>query len=557
MQWSERRQYMKIIGRITMLAALLGLVAYVGTASAGGSAIFTDVTDHAGVGNKGHGKGIAFYDYNNDGYADIFVSNKGGANALYENMKDGTFTEVTDQAGVTDIGFAMGSMFGDLNNDGIPDLYVPKGGRTEIESNRLFMGLGDGKFADVTKEAGVGCKEFSYGSLMCDFDHDGKLDLLVVNYGVDQKNRLFHNISNGKDIRFEEVTDSAGLVKKGWSWSAQTADVDNDGWADLYISRGRYPAGQPNIMYLNRSTPGNIKFVDFSAESGLQDKNWALGAAFADYDNDGNVDCFLSNYVGPNKLFKGDGTGHFVETTHIAGLDDRVDHWGKGPAWGDVNNDGWLDLYEGDCKFSNQLYINNHDGTFTNATEDNPAVKLETVRTKGTAFADYDNDGDLDLYAINWAVSNKLFRNDTNNGNWLQVDVKGTVSGTDAVGAKVTVYDAGHIGDKAHMLADREVQTSTGFCSENMHVQHFGLSSDKTYDVETVYPSGLIALATDVKTGQRITMTEPTSLAMQKELYPTAKIAAGKRFPLSVAVVAPDAPAETTDVLNAKADIVE
>jgi len=545
---------MKILGRFMMLAALIGLVGYVGTATAGKS-IFTDVTENAGVGDKGHGKGIAFFDYNADGYADIFVSNKGGANVLYKNTQDGKFVEATDQAGVTDTGFAMGSMFGDLNNDGIADLYVPKGGRTEIESNRLFMGIGDGKFVDVTKEAGVGCKEFSYGSLMCDFDHDGKLDLLVVNYGVGQKNRLFHNVSEGSKILFDEVTDEAGLVHTGWSWSAQTADVDNDGWADLYVSRGRYPAGEPNIMYLNRSTPGSIKFVDFSAQSGLDDHNWALGAAFADYDNDGNVDCFLSNYVGPNKLFKGDGTGHFVETTHVAKIDDRPDHWGKGPVWGDVNHDGYLDLYEGDCKFSNQLYLNNGDGTFANATEDNPAIKLETVRTKGTAMADYDNDGDLDLYAINWAVANRLFQNQTNDKNWLQVDVKGTLSGSDAVGAKVTVYESGHVGDKSHMLANREVQTSTGFCSQNMHAQHFGLSAANTYDVETTFPSGLIALSLDVSTGQRITVTEPTSLAMQKELYPTAKIDAGKRFPLSVAVVAPDAPAETTDVLNAKADI--
>ncbi len=542
---------MKLLGRFMMLAMVVGVVVYATSAAAGKGVIFKDVTDAAGVADKGHSKGIAFYDYNRDGFADIFVSNKGGANVLYMNKKDGTFAEVTDAAGVTDTGFAMGSVFADFDNDGIADLYVPKGGRTEIEANRLFRGLGDGKFADVTKEAGVGCKQFSYGSLACDFDHDGKLDLLVVNYGVGQKNRLFHNESTPGKMAFTEVTDESGLVHTGWSWSAQTADVNNDGWTDLYISRGRYPAGEPNIMYINASVPGKIRFVDFSKQSGLDDANWALGAAFADYDNDGNIDCFLSNYVGPNKLFKGDGTGHFVDTTHIAKLDDRPDHWGKGPCWGDINHDGFVDLYEGDCKFANQLYVNNGDGTFTNVTEQNPDVKLETVRTKGTAMADYDNDGDLDLYAVNWAVKNALFQNQTNDSNWLQVDCAGTVSNKDGVGTKVRVYEAKHMGDKAFYEGSREVMTSTGFCSQNALTQHFGLSADKTYDVEAVFPSGLIAYALDVKAGQRITITEPSSLAEQTEKYPLAVANAGQRFPLSQFVMAPWTPS-TSDVLNAK-----
>jgi len=543
---------MKIIGRFTMLALMVGVIVYATTATAGKGSIYTDVTDAAGVGDKGHGKGIAFYDYNKDGFADIFVSNKGGANVLYMNKKDGAFENVTDAAGVSDTGFAMGSCFGDLDNDGIADLYVPKGGRVEIEANRLFRGIGNGKFEDVTKMAGVGCKEFSYGSLMNDFDHDGRLDLLVINYGVGQKNRLFHNeTKKAGEIIFREVTDEAGLVQTGWSWSAQTADMNNDGWTDLYISRGRYPAGEPNICYLNASVPGKVRFVDFSKESGIDDANWALGAAFADYDNDGNIDCYLSNYVGPNKLYKGDGTGHFVETTHIAGLDDRPDHWGKGPVFGDINHDGYVDLYEGDCKFANQLYINNGDGTFTNVTEENPDVKLETVRTKGTAMADMDNDGDLDLYAVNWAVKNALYQNNTNDSNWLQVDCAGTVSNRDAVGAKVRVYPSGHLGDKALMAGGREVMTSTGFCSQNMLTQHFGLSAAKTYDVEAVFPSGLIAYALDVKTGQRIKVTEPSSLAQQKELYPMAVANAGQRFPISEAVMAPWTPANS-DVMNAK-----
>ena len=544
------------MGRFMMLALVIGLVMYAGSAGAGKSlTIFSDVTEKAGVGDKGHGKGIAFYDYDKDGFTDIFVSNKGGHNVLYHNEKDGTFKDATVAAGVYDTGFAMGSVMGDMDNDGIADLYVAKGGRIEIDSNRVYRGIGGGKFDDVTASSGAGVKDFTYGSLLCDFDHDGRLDLFLSNYGVGKKNRLFHNESKPGKIAFREVTDEAGVSAPGWSWSSTTADVNEDGWDDLYVSRGRYPNGEPNKLYLNVSTPGKIRFADFSKESGLDDKDWALGSAFGDYNNDGHVDVYISNYVGPNKLFKGDGTGHFTEVTHFAKLDDKPDHWGKGPCWGDINNDGLIDLYEGDCKFANQLYLNNGDGTFTNVTEDNPAAKYETVRTKGTALADYDQDGDLDLYVINWAVANGLLRNETNDGNWLEVDCSGTVSNRDAVGTKVRVYSAGQMGDKKHMKGFRVVQTATGFCSQNPLTAHFGVNAAKTYDVEATFPSGLMAYALNVKPGQRIKIAEPVSLAAQKELFPMAVADAGQRFPLSQVVMAPAPSPARTDVFNARAAV--
>jgi hypothetical protein len=542
------------MGRFFMLALVVGIVVYAGSASASRNlSIYTDATEAAGVGDKGHGKGVIFYDYDKDGNDDLFISNKGGHNVLYHNDGNGKFSDQTVAAGVYDTGFAMGSVMGDMDGDGIADLYVAKGGRIEIDTNRVYRGLGNGKFEDVTASSGAGVKEFTYGSLLCDFDHDGKLDLFLSNYGVDKKNRLFHNESTPGHIAFREVTDEAGLGKAhGWSWSATTADVNEDGWDDLYVSRGRYPSGEPNKLYLNVSTPGHIRFADFTKESGTAGDEWSLGACFGDYDNDGHADLYVSNYVGANRLYKGDGTGHFTEVTHLAKLDDKPDHWGKGPTWGDVNNDGYLDLYEGDCKFANQLYINNGDGSFTNATEQNPCVKLETVRTKGTALADYDNDGDLDLYVINWAVSNTLAKNETNNKNWLEVDCKGTVSNKDAVSTKVRVYDAGHIGDKKHFKGLRFVQTATGFCSQNPLTAHFGVDGTKSYDVEAVFPSGLIAYSLNVKAAQKLKMTEPVSLAQQKELYPLAIADAGQRFPLSFAVAAPMNPG-VSDVMNARA----
>ena len=546
---------MKLMGRLLMLVAVIGLMAYAGPASAGKSLrIFTDVTDQAGVGDNGHGKGVIFNDFDHDGWPDIFKSNKGGHNVLYHNNHDGTFTDVTVKAGVYDTGFSMGSVMGDLTNDGKEDLIVAKGGRFEIDQNRIYKGLGNGKFKDVTESSGAGTKDFTYGALLCDFDHDGKLDLVYANYGVDSKVRVFHNESVPGHIKFREVTDECGLTSRGWNWSATAVDVNNDGWDDLYISRGRYPAGEPNKLYLNVSTPGHIRFADISKESGLDDADWTLGSAFADYDNSGNMSCYISNYVGPNRLFKGDGTGHFTEVTHFARLDDKPDHWGKGPAWGDIDNDGYLDLYEGDCKFASQLYHNNGDGTFTNITEQNPCIKMTTSRKKGAAFADYLNNGHLDLYVVNWAVPAHLFKNMLTDNNWLEVDCAGTVSNMDGVGTKVRVYDSGHMGDKGHFRGLREVQTATGFCSQNMLTQHFGLDHKRTYDVVATFPSGLMAYDLNVHTGQRIKITEPRSLAEQKTAYPLARADAGLRYPLSLYVMAPWTPAGG-GVMNAKAAI--
>lgn len=545
---------MKRFGRYIMLAVVIGLVVYAASASADKNLhFFVDVAKHAGVDDKGHGKGVIMYDYDKDGRVDIFKSNKGGHNVLYHNNGDGTFSNATVKAGLYDTGFSMGSVMADIDNDGIPDLVVAKGGRFEVDSNKIYRGLGNGKFQDVTASAGLaGYKDFTYGALLCDFDHDGKLDLFLSNYGVGKENRILHNASTPGHIKFVDVTNQAGLGKDlGWSWSAQAVDVNEDGWDDLYVCRGRYPAGEPNKLYLNVSTPGHIKFADFSKESGIDDPNWTLGAAWADYDNSGHMSVYISNYVGPNRLFKGDGTGHFVEVTHFAKLDDKPDHWGKGPCWGDINNDGHVDLYEGDCKFANQLYLNNGDGTFTNITEQNPDAKYETIRTKGTAMADLDGKGSLDIYVVNWAEPAGLLKNMHHDKNWLEVDCKGTVSNRDAVSTKVRVYDAGHMGNKKYFRGLREVETASGFCSQNPLTQHFGLDSRKKYDVEAVFPSGLIAYALNVHTAQKIKIVEPSSLAMQKKAFPLAVADAGQRFPLSVAVLVPNV-VNVSDVLNAR-----
>ncbi len=462
--------------------------------------VFTDVTRAAGVGDAGNGKGVAFADVDNDGDWDLYISNKGGANRLFRNNGDGTFADATAEMGdnLGDAGFCMGSVFFDYDNDGWVDLYLPKGGRYEIETNRLLRNV-NGRFVDVTETAGVGSKEFTYAAAAADYDGDGHLDLYLANYGVGAKNQLYRNNGDGT---FSDVTDAAGVGDRSWSWMAVWADVNDDNLPDLYVVNGRYPAGEPNTLYLNR---GDGTFANTGRDAGVADGNWGLGAVFADLDTDGDLDLFVSNYVGPNALYLNDGTGTFSEAGAASGLADLG--WGKGPTFGDLDHDGDLDLYEGDCKVANQLYRNNGDGTFTNIAGDNPAVQCSAVRTKGTSFADVDGDGDLDLYVVNWGVENRLFQNQTGGQNWLKVRLTGTLSNRMAVGSRVWVRDGATLKGMADLV------TASGFCAQAPQEVHFGLDASRTYTVEVRFPSGTHKVIENVRPGQVLQVVEPSELA--------------------------------------------
>lgn len=466
---------------------------------------FTDVTEQAGVGDKGRGKGVAWADVDGDGYLDLFVSNKGGPSRFYLNNGDGTFRDATEETGLEETGYAMGSVFGDVNNDGKPDLYVAKGGRYEIESNRLYFNVstpGHPKFVDITETSGAGIKTFTYGATMFDYDKDGRLDIYCSNYGVGQHNVLFRNVSTGsrpEDVKFVDVTDRAGVGSKAWAWSSAAFDFDGDGWDDLYVSNGRYPAGEKNILFRNR---GDGTFEDVTGKAGVGDENWTLGTGVADINNDGWLDLYVSNYVGRNTMYLNNGDGTFKDISKESRTDN--DGWGKGPAFGDTDHDGFVDLYEGDCKFSNQFYHNNGNCTFTDIVDKYPFMKLETIRSKGSAFADVDNDGDLDLYVVNWEVANRLYRNDQNDRNWIKVKAIGATydspakvlrSTRDAIGAKVRLLKDGKL------VAFREVMAANGFCSQPPLEVHFGADAHSTYDIEVTFPSGVKVLRKGVPAG--------------------------------------------------------
>jgi len=456
---------------------------------------FVDVSARAGVADDGLGKGAAFADVNGDGLVDLYLSNTGGANKLFLNQGDGTFKDATATAGkgVDFPGFSMGSVFGDYDNDGDQDLYLANGGQYVIEANVLFANNGDGTFSDVTSKAGVGLKDFTYSASFVDYDNDGDLDLYCANYGIDAKNILYRNNGDGT---FTDATDQAGVGDKSWSWMGVWADVDNDGDADLYVVNGRYPAGEPNKLFINDGGT----FSEQAKPRGVDDPNWGLGAAFGDIDNDGDLDLFVSNYVGGNNLYLNDGKGFFTRAS--ARIVGSVDGWGKGPSFGDIDHDGDLDLYEGDCKQANQLYLNDGKGNFTNVADKQPQVQCATVRIKATALADVDNDGDLDLYVVNWGTENKLFLNSQNDSNWLKVKLVGTTSNRDAYGAKVKLLAGGKL------AGFREVRSATGFCAQEPAVVHFGAPAGN-YTVEVDFPSGTKVVLNDVKAGQLVEVVEP------------------------------------------------
>ena len=456
------------------------------------AAEFEDISAAAGVADDGNGKGVAFADVNNDGLNDLYVSNKGGANKLYLNI-GGQFKDVTGESkGLDAPGFTMGSVFGDVNNDGCIDLYLAQGGQVEIEANLLFLGNCDGTFTDFTAKAGVGSKAFTYSASMVDYDNDGDLDIYCANYGVGAKNQLF---SNNGDGTFKDVTDIARVGDPSWSWMGVWSDINGDGFQDLYVVNGRYPAGEPNRLYLNT---GKGVFKEVAAKAGVADANWGLGASFADIDTDGDFDLFLSNYVGGNRLFENDGAGNFTDISKK--LHGASDGWGKGPTFGDIDHDGDLDLYEGDCKLANQLYLNNGKGMFRNVADKQPTLQCATVRTKGTAFTDIDDDGDLDLYVVNWAAENKLYRNLQDDNNFLKVKLVGTKSNRSAYGAKVEVY----AGKK--LLGARELRSADGFCAQQAQELHFG-GIKKGVTVLVTFPSG-IQVKTEGKPGSTITVVE-------------------------------------------------
>jgi enediyne biosynthesis protein E4 len=515
----------------------------VGVASA--DVTFVDVTDEAGIafhhtnGANGRrytvetmGSGGAFFDFDSDGDLDIYLVNgaalsrsKGSVdtvalnsetpptNKLFANNGDGTFIDVTGRAGVGDTGYGMGCAIGDIDNDGAPDLYV-----TNFGANVLYRNNGDGTFTDVTVAAGVGEERWSSSAAFFDYDLDGYLDLFVLNY-LDytlEKNRiwlgkaglpiycgpsyyfaerdtLYHNNGDGT---FTDVTQEMNLYRLTKGLGVICGDINEDGFPDIYIANDT----RANRLYLNQAGEW---FQEVGRQMGVAHNRLGhdeagMGVDLGDYDRDGLLDLFVTNFTGEtNTLYRNLGEDGFIDATETANLAEAS--WlslGFGTKFIDVNNDGFLDLFVANGHIddlielsdeevtyaqTDQLFVNAGDGRFTDVSADSGAYFSTRKVGRGAAFGDYDNDGDTDILINNNGQSPALLRNDGGNRkNWLKVKLIGTASNRDGVGVKVKVV----VGDRIQL---EELRSGGSYLSDHDRRLHFGLGDAPSADVVEIH----------------------------------------------------------------------
>ncbi|RKY75168.1 hypothetical protein DRQ00_10995, partial [candidate division KSB1 bacterium] len=468
---------------------------------------FTDVTEISGVGTRGNNHGIAFGDYDNDGDLDIYVT-KGNyeSNILYQNNGDGTFTDVTYIAGVGHCGYGYHSVFGDYDNDGDLDLYIANANMPNV----LYQNNGDGTFTDVTTFAGVGDAGYSRSVVFADLNNDGYLDIYVAK-AANQANILYRN---NRDGTFSDVSNVAGVADQSYSASVVCGDYNNDGFLDIYIANFR---GEANVLYRNN---GDGTFTNVTKIAGVGDSGWGHSAAFGDYDNDGFLDIYVVNCKEhPNVLYHNNGDGTFTDVTEAAGVGNI--QYGRGVTFADFNNDGNLDIYVSNSG-RNVFYSNNGDGTFSDLSSESGLDNWGEGVSVSTG--DYNNDGWLDIYLGNWKDKpNILFQNNGNSNNWIVVKTIGTVSNRDGIGARVKVVTS-------ESSQYREVSGGSGYCTQNSLPVEFGLGKSTLVDSIIIrWPSGIIQDTTNIAANQIITFVEPLfdhDISVVKIIQPTSIITA-------------------------------
>jgi ASPIC and UnbV./FG-GAP repeat. len=504
------------------------------------------------------GCGVAFYDYDNDGWLDIFLVNgtrlegfaKGAepVSHLFKNNRDGTFTDVTAKAGVGHSGWGQAVCIGDYDNDGFEDLFVSYFGK-----NVLYHNNGDGTFTDVSEKAGVAGngKRWNTGCAFVDYDRDGKLDLFVANYidldlatapvpesgpclykGVmvacgppglkGGKNILYHNNGDGT---FTDVSENSGILQANGTFGlgVLTADFDNDGWPDIYVAND----STASALYQNKK---NGKFVDIALEAGCAlsadgKPQAGMGVSAADYDLDGNLDIVKTNFAGDTpSLYHNLGKANFEDTTFAAGLGLHTKYLGWGCGFFDMDNDGWPDILicnghvypeveqlttEAGYAQRKLLYKNLRNGHFADVSLQGGAGISEPVAARGAAFGDFDNDGDIDVVVNTVNDFPQLLRCDSRTGNnWIKVRTIGTKSNRSGIGARLKCVTKPAGETKSHEQID-EVRSGGGYFSQNDLRIHFGLGKTDNVDLlEVHWPSGQIDTLKNIKPNQLIFVKE-------------------------------------------------
>ena len=492
------------------------------------------------------GCGVAFYDYDDDGWVDLFLVNGWRLDGfapgqephchLFKNNRDGTFTDVTIGSGLEHkTGWGQACCVGDFDNDGKDDLFV-----TYYGQNSLYRNLGNGKFIDVTQQAGLtqpGPKiRWNSGCTFVDYDRDGHLDLFVANY-VDfdlktaplpedgpctykgilvacgppglpgGRNILYHNNGNGT---FTDVSEKSGMwtAVGTYGLSVAAADLDNDGWPDIYVANDSAPA----TLYLNQKD-GTFRDIAIEAGAALSAEakpQAGMGVSIGDYNRDGTFDVVKTNFAGDtDSLYTNLGDATFEDRTYPGGLGVNTRLLGWGVGFFDMDNDGWLDILmsnghvypevdksKTDLKYAEHkyLYRNLRNGRFEEVTQLGGPGIMENAPARGCAFGDFDNDGNMDV-AVNCinAVPQLLRCNSTLRRNWIKIKLVGTKANRTGIGSRVVVIARNNPDDPKPLVQMEELRSGGSYYSQNDLRLHFGLDqATKVDSLEIRWPSGQV-----------------------------------------------------------------
>jgi hypothetical protein len=515
--------------------------------------------------------GVILIDYNRDGWPDIFFTNaptvaeaikdpknlEGVRGALYRNNHDGTFTDVTEQAGLTRPCFGMGGAVGDYNNDGWPDLYL-----TCLGGNILYRNNGNGTFTDVTAKAGVDDTRWSTGASFGDYDGDGYLDLMVTNYvdfhlndmpgfgsapnckyrGIDVQcgprglrgagDSLFHNNGNGT---FTDVSKAAGVNDPNgyYGMTVIWADFNNTGRPDIYIAND----STPKFLYKNL---GNGKFEDIGLQSGTAvsedgSEQASMGIAVGDYNHTGRPSLYVTNFSDENdNLYRNDGDWNFSDESYPSGLAlPSLPYVKWGTVFADLDNDGWLDVFTVDGHVYPQvdqlpsgaryrepdvLSMNMGNGTFCDASTQAGSAIMEKRVSRGLVAGDLFNNGQIDLVVGALDGSPMLLKNIGIQGeNWVSFELAGTKSNRLAIGARLTLKAGG-------MTQTAEIHSGGSYLSQNDLRVHFGLAKATKIDSLVVHwPSGHVDTMTNLAPDKFYSVLEGSGIVPAAKIAPDAK----------------------------------
>lgn len=526
---------------------------------------FVDVAESAGLtkpmiyGGTDHieyiieisGGGCAFFDYDNDGWMDIFIIGgrrlegipPGSSNRLYHNNRDGTFTDVTEKAGLFDCGWACGVCVGDYNNDGFEDLFI-----TYYGQNRLYRNNGNGTFTDVTEKAGLRypSTRFGSGATFFDYNRDGFLDLFVSNYVVidlanapkpslNVMNCNYEGVAtncgptglpapqhflyrNNGDGTFTDVSKESGIaaLRGSYGFTAVAFDADEDGWQDIFVACDATPS---MLLMNNRDGTFREEATLRGVALGPSGELVAgMGVGIGDYNLDGHIDLLKTHFQKQaTGLYQNNGKAEFDDVTGVSGLsrEQRFINWGT--ALADFDNDGYPDIFIASgtvypeleriyakypARSPRIIFRNQGNGKFIElGDETGPGISAEH-QSRGAAFGDFDNDGDIDIVVMNRNEPPSLLRNDAPSGNhWLKVRLEGTKSNRSALGSRVLV----HYGAKIQAQC---LTSQSSFLSSNDPRLHFGLGKVTTADVDVYWPTGLKETFKNVAADQLLTIRE-------------------------------------------------